>query len=320
MEEPQGGDHFGEEIDMSKQRIFVRKKLKKLICLLLLAILFMGCSNMLDDFLPALKSTKRIFWSTWDMNVPTHGSIKKAEINNPLGTRQIVTDNFDYTPSAMEVDSINKKIYWVNNFNGYVHWANLDGSQQEAIINDVNWIYDLCLDTEREKIYWVTDACIKKTNLNGSGLISSFDNLGPGASHNQIAIDVFRKRLYWTRGGGIYSANLDCNNSKQIISEDTQNAMALHPYNKKIYWVPNLAEMGFMRADLDGSNIEHINIGEQIGLNNFVIDIINYKIYFASGIGGLACIKQCNLDGTDIKVFITEDPGISILSLALEYD
>jgi hypothetical protein len=79
----------------------------------------------------------------------------------------------------MTIDRRHQKIYWIRSVggtNGQIFYANLDGSQVEAVTDTLNYIGPgLAVDSQGRKLYWYRGPTssaprIQRANLDGSDL------------------------------------------------------------------------------------------------------------------------------------------------------
>jgi hypothetical protein len=143
------------------------------LCLLIFMVA--GCSDLSRHHSLEFSKAKKIYWITWD-GVNLIGRIRSADINNP-GTAVTLIDNLAHEPVAIEVDSIRKKMYWIDNDDKKILRAGLDGSGVETIIDGGTWLRDICLDMKGKKIYWIDDPDIKRANLDGTSAEVLFDDM-----------------------------------------------------------------------------------------------------------------------------------------------
>jgi hypothetical protein len=118
----------------------------------------------------------------------------------------------------------------------------------------------------------------------------------------------------------IYQANSNGTGAVRIVLGDAQGDLTADFKRGKIYWFPNWATWGFMRADLNGQNSQLFTIAEQ-PTEGFTMNSIDGKIYFAYYDGGTGkeLIKRWS-EGTGTNPFITEDGPYWIPGIAFEYE
>jgi DNA-binding beta-propeller fold protein YncE len=160
------------------------------------------------------------------------------------------------------------QVYWANQFNDSISYANLDGSGgggQLLDINDsnntVNYPSEVALDPAANTIYWANDINnpISYVNLDGTGN-EQLNIGGATASYpSGVAIDPGTNTVYWTnlRGNAISYANLDGTGGGGQL--DTTGAtvsiphgLVIDPSTGKIYWA-NQGNNTISYANLDGT-------------------------------------------------------------------
>ncbi len=172
----------------------------------------------------------------------------------------------------IELDLVNRKIYWVRNTwdDDAVQRADMDGlnSNIEDMYTSTSTVYDFLgvgLDVTNSKVYWVqrNNGCsdkIRSMNFDKTGftdVIVHPDNalIGPWD------IDIVGNKIYWT----------DCGVGEDVI----------------------------FKANLDGSNID--TVLTEVDCQYFVIDHAADKIYFSDNY----LIQCANLDGTGLDTVVT---------------
>ena len=113
-------------------------------------------------------------------------------------------------PSALAVDSTNRKLYW-SDFNGSrVMRAGLDGSNPAQVVGGIDSPSAIALDIPNGKVYVITynNTKLVRFNLDGSNLQTLASNLG-GLGVG-LAVDSSGGKVYYaTRSSSIYAANLE---------------------------------------------------------------------------------------------------------------
>lgn len=143
------------------------------------------------------------------------------------------------------------------------------------------------------------------------------------ASPAGVALDARRGRIYWSDLGdvnnasAILSANLDGSDVQQLVSGvfiSDIAGIALDPIHDKLYFtyinplLDSLLTGGIARADLDGSNLEHI-VGGQGKPVGIAVDPAGGGIYWADAMsfgpaGGGGAIKAADLEGHNQRTIL----------------
>jgi hypothetical protein len=121
---------------------------------------------------------------------------------------------------GIALDTAAGKVYTLNSYE--ILRSNLDGSQLESVVNDMEVAYGFALDTEHSKVYWATTGYIEYANFDGSDrhrIDTNTENWG-------IALDLDADKIYLMQtpliGGSPFSivsrANLDGSSLESFIS------------------------------------------------------------------------------------------------------
>lgn len=187
------------------------------------------------------------------------------------------------------------KMYWtVWNATNKIQRANLDGSDVEDIIANLQSPRGIALDLPNGKMYWADLGAgkIQRANLDGSDIEDIIVNLrGP----NGIALDLDGNQIYWADefSGKIQSANLDGSNLKTLFVR----------YGKLIGTAINIP------LDILGLKIYYAN--SPIGI---ALDISDGKIYWT--IPHRYKVQCANLDGSNIEDVVTDSRPLIGIALS----
>ena len=166
---------------------------------------------------------------------------------------------------GLDLDLINKKMYWTEQGPDRIRRANMDGTNLETVVSTGAFITDLALDPIGAKVYWLGNGKIQRANLNGSN-VEHLVQIGT-AGLAGIDLDLKGGKMYWSNNGGlprsIWRADMDGSNAEPIVSDNLQHPAGINVEitGRKIYWID--ARMGgegkIQRANLDGSDIEAVS-------------------------------------------------------------
>jgi sugar lactone lactonase YvrE len=218
-----------------------------------------------------------------------------------------------YLPSRFEIDTINKKIYWVNYASGFYNdnsnailSANLDGSGIKFLMKYpmVKTPHGIALDGKNQKIYWsdTETSTIHTMNLDGTAAQVILKDLMRPVG---LKLDEVGKKIYWSDWGTkkIMTANLDGSNPKEVINVGTNISFGLDISTKqgKIFWTAQ-NEGSVYSANLDGSNIVKIvDTGSTFNrMDAIFIDENTSKIYFSDD----KRIYQSDIDGSNLYILM----------------
>ena len=222
-------------------------------------------------------------------------------------------------PEDIEVDRVNRKIYWADGaLQGSIWRANLDGSDMEPIARAD--AIAIALDLVNRKIYWVggttTESIIGVVNLDGSDrrdLVTHTDE-PRFQSPREIELDVANNKMYWTDNQAqlIQYANLDGSGVTDFRTGFYPGGLALDLVNRKIYWgryVGPQAKIQWANLEGDGSDAQDlvtptdVSMGPIWGPWFLEVDPAGGKIYWADRDAGQ--IGRADLDGQNPEIILT---------------
>lgn len=216
------------------------------------------------------------------------------------------------------------KIYWTES--DKIRRANLDGSNVEDILTELESPKYIALDLHNRKMYWVNfnfdTSKIYRANLDGSNIEVIFNREAQIAKQNKrlhspgcIAIDTNASKIYWGNWRapwGISRADNDGSNIEDIKIKPVDGAVfgprvdaekiQLDVKVGKMYFLDSLND-NIARVNLDGSEYEKlgISINDPIGL---ALDLHNRKMYWTHISSGK--IRRASLNGNNIETLLTE--------------
>ena len=218
----------------------------------------------------------------------------------------------------------NAKIYWTER--DKIRRANLDGSNVQDILTELESPKDIALDIHNRKIYWITfnlhHSKIYRANLDGSNIEVIFNSKAQVAEQNKrlhspgcIIIDTNASKIYWGNWRGLWGisrADNDGSNIEDIVIKppdgdvfaprvDAEN-IQLDVKAGKMYFVDSLND-NIARANLDGSNYEKL-IGGIIHHVGLALDLHNRYVYRTDPFRDR--IKRSFLNGDNVETLLTE--------------
>ncbi len=137
------------------------------------------------------------------------------------------------------------KMYWSDIGTGWIHRANLDGTDIEDIYHEQGSPKGLALDMVNSKLYFnaqnpggAPERNMLRSNLDGSEVEILVMNLHVPRG---VDLDLLNGKMYWGQVGGgtkvLQRANLDGTALENVIIGASPNDVALHLRMGKIYWV-----------------------------------------------------------------------------------
>ncbi len=216
------------------------------------------------------------------------------------------------------------KIYWTES--DKIRRANLDGSNVEDILTELESPRDIALDIRNRKMDWVTynfdHSKIYRANLDGSNIEVIFNREAQIAEQKKrlhspvcIAIDTNASKIYWGNWiapWGISRADNDGSNIEDIIIKPVEGAVfgprvdaeniRLDVKEGKMYFVDSLND-NIARVNFDGSNYEKLGISiiHHVGL---ALDLHNRKVYWTHI--SLNQIRRTSFDGDNTETLLEE--------------
>ena len=177
------------------------------------------------------------------------------------------------------------------------------------------------MDVAGGKIYWTNDNYsgdgdgdkIQCANLDGTNVQ---DIVTEELSYlNGIALDVTRKKIYWTQLYKIQRSNLDGTNVQDIFANSggyNLFGIGLDVAGGKVYW-GNPSKSKIQRANLDGSNVQDFITG--VEPRSIGLDVAGGKVYWINP--SKSKIQRVNLDGSNVEDIVTGVRGISDIALGI---
>ena len=212
------------------------------------------------------------------------------------------------------------KIYWTES--GKIRRANLDGSNVEDILTELESPTDIVLDLHDHKMYWVSfgPSKVYRANLDGSDIEAIINRGAPIAvpgkrlpTPGTITLDTNASKIYWGnwRGPwGISRADNDGSDIEEIMIKPLDGvfgrivdaeSLELDLKTRKMYWADSFND-NIGRANLDGSNYEEL--GTTPAPFGLALDLRNRHIYWTDIF--LGRIERSFLNGDNVETLLTE--------------
>ncbi|MEO1098259.1 MAG: gliding motility-associated C-terminal domain-containing protein [Bacteroidota bacterium] len=278
--------------------------------------------------------TNRAFWIDISQS-----AIRVADITSTSGvvtfenTANFLLLNTSSNAFALEIDLLNRKLYWTAPGDGEIVRTDIDVSTPVAdpIITGEFQCQGLGLDPENGKLYYVRDITsseIRIANLDGSSNNMLIDSSSLGfADFTEVTVDDVNDRIYFTYFltgiGQIWTADLGGSAaSRQMIIDNLENPRGIDVDGDGgfVYYADAGVSGNIGKAELDGSNKVNIITGLDAPLN-VALDLSTFnppKVYWTEGLvtPSEGEIHRINLDGTEFERYYTgfadRTSGISI--------
>ena len=136
-------------------------------------------------------------------------SIKRADLDG-ANIETVISGYPDLAScNSLAVDGTDKKMYWTDLAYHTIKRANLDGSEIETLIDGLNTPWDIELDVDGERMYWVNTAApggeILSAKFDGSDVRVVLYTCNP----RHIALDVEAGKIFVANYSTIFVSNLD---------------------------------------------------------------------------------------------------------------
>ncbi|AQT67771.1 Low-density lipoprotein receptor repeat class B [Anaerohalosphaera lusitana] len=256
------------------------------------------------------KLEKRLYWAG------NASSLFRSKLD---GSQREELLNFDFF-AGLAIDSINGKIYWIDDRKDAMFRANLDGTQIEYLFDvQQSSPNGVDIDEENGKLYWASSRNITRANIDGSqreNLIE--DSRGPW--FKSIRLDVPNGKMYWINGTDrtIERANLDGSAQEVVISQNYWTvALELDLTNNELYW-SNTATDKIRRAGLDGSYIQTVISNGLDRAYDIELDVPGQSIYWVDLNLKLLC--KADMDGGNAEYIFQNLNNPLAVEIAEEVD
>ena len=251
----------------------------------------------------------RLYWTEWKSYSSSLSRIARANADGTGGETLMdgLTDGVG--PRDLAVDSINGKLYWSNKSAAALHRCNLDGTGDEAIVNEA-YPEGLALDVAGGKIYWAdytySEPRIRRANLDGTD-VEDLAACTAGCVLVGLALDLPAGKVYWTErmDQEIKRANMAGGGVETVLHcyDGIGHPWGIAVTGNRIYWADGEA---ILSADKDGDNMQTVVdlVGDDI--RQIELDADAGKLYWVTGdMFGGSMVQCANLDGTGLQTLIT---------------
>ena len=216
----------------------------------------------------------KVYWSEHDRN---GDAIKRANLDL---TGVEVLGTLPTTPYNLSIDTVGKRLYWINSSKREVQSAALNGENIQTVIDlDSNTtnivvdgdITDIAVVTGGGKLYWADKYSIWNVNLDGTNAKIVLTGWGTSRTTGIGGIAIADGKIYWTghqSGTGddhigsstIHRANLNGTGIETAaFTYGKATSIAVDTAANKVYWTNSLG--GIQRVDIDGGEVEAVVSG-----------------------------------------------------------
>src|SRR5580700_8212806 len=241
----------------------------------------------LPDGLAVDAAAGHLYWTNMGNLKANDGSILRSDLDGKHMTT-IIPPGGTFTPKQIQIDKVNRKLYWSDREGMRIMRANLDGSNIETLVDTSDgdarpgkdlkkWCVGIALDVERGKVYWTQKGPEKagqgrifranleipkgQTPANRQDIELLYNNLPEPID---LDLDLGNRTMYWTdrgdppRGNTVNRAPMDAADGNRPEPEIVFNhlmegiGLSLDLTNRRMF-VTDLAGSAYS-ANLDGSN------------------------------------------------------------------
>lgn len=272
------------------------------------------------------QETKLLWADVGDMS-ETGGRIKMSNLDGS-GLSILVDSLFFPAGIAIDNSSSPPTLYLVERGKDRILRMEIGDSEIEEVVTNVPGIYDLELDLNLRKVFWISNtysldavSCAVMDALNGN-VEDLYISTSTSYDYTGLSIDPSNERLFWVRRDNgcedyIFRMNYDKTDFQYLIEYPENQLIGpwdIDLYENKIYWTDcGLAEDIIYKANTDGSGID--TVIQDVNTLFFVIDSADSKIYWNDD----DVIGKSNLDGTARDTLFSE-LGDFVHGMAIAYN
>lgn len=230
------------------------------------------------------------------------GTIKKCDTNGK-NISTIISSNFN-GPQGFQIDFPKQKVYWINGTKSNLYRANLDGTNEELVIDisstESEFRSSIDLGVNNEQIFWLdrNNSLVSSANIDGTGLKTIIkDNLD---EPYEVIVDNHNKKVYTVDyNSGIVRSNLDGSQIELIVKSPYLRYFALDSTHLYYY---NYTDKKIYKTNLDGTN--RVAILSGLGtVYDIEVDKKHKNIYWVDATA--LKIFKANLDGSGKQALVS---------------
>jgi hypothetical protein len=262
------------------------------------------------------QTVSRIYWTEWSYYSPTSSRVARANADGTGIITLIDGLNSGAGVKDLVVDSQAGKLYIANPIDNCLERCNLDGTERETVVSDVN-CRGLALDLNANRIYFAdyayNDPAICRAYLDGTG-VEILHVASDGCDMQGICLDLPAGKLYWAErmDQQIWLCNLDFTGAGLILQcyEGIGHPWGLAVTSSRIYWT---SDTNVFSALKDGSDIQVLVEGLGHDGRQLELDAEAGQLYVSTE----GSVQRVNLDGTNLVTLV---PGLySCYGLGVEF-
>ncbi len=202
------------------------------------------------------------------------GTIKRANLDL---TNIEVLATLPIDPYRVSIDTVGKRIYWINSSQREIQSAILSGENIQTVINlDSDTtniavdgdITDLAVVAGGSKLYWADKFSIWNVNPDGTNAKIVVTGWGTFYTKGISGITIAGGKIYWTghqspfgdNYSTIHRANLNGTGTEKLgFTYGVAASVAVDAIGGMVYWVNSLG--GIQRMDINGGTVEAVVSG-----------------------------------------------------------
>jgi hypothetical protein len=181
-----------------------------------------------------MTAQQKIYW--------THNSIGIMSANMDGTDNKVLIRNRILNLTSFDIDTVNNKVYWTDDYKRHIGRSNIDGTNFEIIKEPAPaFPSNVRVDNIGNKIYWLEKELLRlmRSNFDGTSTEPVAVNLPNG--YRNFELDIKNNQMFWIDGSlnTIFKTKLD-NTGRTAIALGDINIPAfnlrLDHINKRVYW------------------------------------------------------------------------------------
>ena len=287
--------------------------------------------NAIEDITPLASLTKLRWLSVVNNALSQYAAEQQladlvaGDLSVQAQVETIQTEDFVFPEPESGPPPMVPVLYWLDSETDRIYRANSDDRNVETLITSgLTDPFDIELDVDNRKMYWVEVSLgrIKRANMDGGN--SSVEDVVTGLGNNNafsIALDVADGKVYWTEINTNRIRRADMDGTDANVEDVATNLsaprfLALDVADGKMYWTTNTS---IKRADMDSATptVENVVTG-YTGLWHIALDVADGKVYWANNDNDW--IRRADMDGTasNVELFLPRVPARGIRGLSVD--